>query len=48
MLIGAIAEKIGEVGFKIDCNPEKREIVTPLAQTYWGREARKGWELPKL
>jgi predicted dehydrogenase len=48
MLIGAIAEKIGEVGFKIDCNPEKREIVTPLAQTYWGREYRKGWELPKL
>jgi predicted dehydrogenase len=48
MLVGAIAEKIGEVGLKIDCDAEKREIITPRAAAYRGREYRKGWELPKL
>jgi hypothetical protein len=47
MLLGAIAERIGEVGFKIDCDPVKREILTPAAKAYYSRgEYRKGHELP--
>ena len=49
MLLGAIAEKIGEVGLKIDCDPVKREIITPQAKAYVSRgEYRKGHELPKF
>ena len=46
---GAITEKVGEVGFKIDCDPVKREILTKDALPYRSRNPyRTGWELPKL
>ncbi|MBV9469750.1 MAG: hypothetical protein JOZ57_10960, partial [Abitibacteriaceae bacterium] len=45
LLIGAIAEKIGQVGFKIECDPVWRRIKTPEAIALTGREYRKGWEL---
>ncbi len=48
MLLGAISEKIGEVGFKIDCDPVKREILTKEALPYRTRVYRPGWELPKI
>ena len=48
MLLGSIAEKIGEVGFVIECDPTKREILTPRAKEYRSREYRKGFELPKI
>ncbi len=49
MLLGAITEKVGEVGYKIDCDPVKREILTNDAKPYRQRNPyRKGWELPKL
>lgn len=47
MLLGSISEKIGEVGFKINCDAEKREILTREARAYRQRNTyRKGWELP--
>ena len=45
MHLGAIAVRIGEVGFKIECDPENRTIKTPEAQKYYHREYRKGWTL---
>lgn len=49
MLLGAITEKVGEVGFTIDCDPVKREILTKAALPYRSRAVyRAGWELPKL
>jgi hypothetical protein len=49
MLLGAITEKVGEVGFKIDCDPVKREILTAAALPYRKRAVyRAGWELPTI
>ncbi|MDD4870743.1 MAG: Gfo/Idh/MocA family oxidoreductase [Kiritimatiellae bacterium] len=45
MHIGAIAEKIGKVGFKIECDPKKRIVKTREALPYVSREYRKGWKL---
>jgi predicted dehydrogenase len=45
MLLGAISERIGQVGFKIECDPVKRTIKTKEALALRGREYRKGWEL---
>ncbi len=45
MLLGAIVQKIGEVGFKLECDPVKREVKTKDALAYIGREYRKGWTL---
>jgi hypothetical protein len=45
MLLGAISEKIGEIGLKIECDPVKRVVKTKAAQAHVGREYRKGWEL---
>jgi predicted dehydrogenase len=45
MLLGAILEKIGQVGFKIECDPLRRKIKTPEAQALFGRHYRDGWKL---
>ena len=45
MLLGAIAEKMGKVGFKIECDPVQRVVKTEAALPYLGREYRKGWLL---
>ncbi|MGE5608703.1 MAG: Gfo/Idh/MocA family protein [Bacillota bacterium] len=45
MLLGAITQKIGEVGFKIECDPVKRVIKTKEALAFYGRQYRKGWTL---
>ena len=45
MLLGAIAEKMGKVGFKIECDPVQRVVKTEAALPYLGREYRKGWSL---
>ncbi|MDQ3815822.1 MAG: Gfo/Idh/MocA family oxidoreductase [Armatimonadota bacterium] len=44
MLLGTIAERIGEVGFRIECDPTARTIKTKEALALAGREPRKGWE----
>lgn len=43
MLLAAIAIRIGEVGFKIDCDPVKRVIKTQQALQYASRKYRQGW-----
>ena len=48
MLLGSIAEKIGEVGLKIECNPTARTVISKEAIPHLGREYRKGWEVPGL
>ncbi len=49
MLLGAITEKIGEPGYKIKCDAEKRDILDTVAKAYRQRNIyRQGWELPKL
>lgn len=45
MLLGAIVEKIGQVGFKLECNPVKREVKTKQALPYLHRQYRQGWPL---
>ncbi len=45
MLLGSISEMIGEPGFKIECDAEKRIIKTKEAIAMTRREYRKGWEL---
>ncbi len=45
MLLGTITQRIGEIGFKIECDPVKREIKTKEALAFIGREYRKGWSL---
>jgi len=45
MLLGAIVEKIGQVGFKLECDAKARKIKTKEALAYYGREYRKGWKL---
>lgn len=45
MHIGAIAEKIGQVGFKIECDAVKRIVKTKEALPYVGRKYRAGWGL---
>ena len=44
MLLGCIAIRIGEVGFKIECDPIKREVKTKEALKFIGRDYRKGWD----
>ena len=48
MLLGAITEKIGQVGFKIECDAVKREIKTKEAKAFRQREYRKGWDLHQV
>jgi predicted dehydrogenase len=45
MLLGAISERVGEVGLKIECDPVARTVKTKAALAHVGREYRKGWEL---
>jgi predicted dehydrogenase len=45
MLLGAICERIGQVGFKIETDPVKREIRTKEALPFRGRPYRAGWTL---
>jgi len=45
MLLGAITQKIGEVGAKLECDPVNRTIITKDALQYYGRQYRKGWTL---
>ena len=49
MLLGAISEKIGEVGYKFQCDPVNREILSPRVEPYRSRgQYRKGFELPRI
>jgi len=43
MLLGAISQRIGEEGFKIECDPVARTVKTKEALQYVTREYRKGW-----
>jgi predicted dehydrogenase len=45
MLLGAIAQRIGEAGFKIECDPVGRIIKTKEALAFAHREYRQGWTL---
>ena len=45
MLLGCICEKIGQVGFKIECDPVKRVVKTKEALAFVSREYRAGWKL---
>jgi len=45
MLLGCIAIHIGEVGFKIECDPVKREVKTKEARALVSRVPRSGWEV---
>jgi len=45
MHLGAIVEKLGEVGLKIECDPEKRTVKTKEGLALVSREYRKGWAL---
>jgi predicted dehydrogenase len=45
LLIGSIAERIGQVGFKIECDPTAKLILTPEAQAHVDRVPRLGWRL---
>ncbi len=45
MLLGVIAEKIGEIGLKIECDPKKRIVKTRQALEYVGRQYRQGWHI---
>jgi predicted dehydrogenase len=45
MLLAAMAQRIGEVGFKIECDAVSRTIKTKEALALAGREYRKGWVL---
>ena len=45
MLLGSLAIKIGQIGFKIECDAEKREVKTKEAVALLSRQYRKGWEL---
>jgi predicted dehydrogenase len=45
MLLGCICEKIGKVGFKIECDPVKRVVLTKEALALVNREYRSGWKL---
>jgi hypothetical protein len=45
MLLGSLAIKIGQIGFKIECDAEKREVTTKEGRDLLAREYRKGWEL---
>jgi predicted dehydrogenase len=45
MLLGAILEKIGQVGYKIECDPVKRKVLTKEARAMVARAYRKGWML---
>jgi len=48
MLLGSLVEKIAEVGYKFECDPVRREIITPRVRAMRSREYRKGFELPKI
>jgi hypothetical protein len=45
MLLGCICERIGQIGFKIECDPVKRVVKTKEALALVNREYRKGWSL---
>ncbi len=45
MLLGNIAIRIGEVGYRIECDPAKRIVKTKKAADMVAREYRKGWTL---
>ena len=43
MLVGAMAIRAGEPGFKVECDPVKRTIKTKEVLPWCAREYRKGW-----
>jgi len=45
MLLGAIAQRIGQVGFKVECDPLQRIIKTKETLAFAGRTYRQGWTL---
>ena len=44
-LIGSLAIKIGQVGFKIECDPVGKTVKTKEAQALLWREPRQGWNI---
>ena len=49
LLLGAMVERFGEKGGKIECNAEKREVTTKAALDIMNRVPRKGFDfLPKV
>jgi len=45
LLLGAMTERIGEKGTKIECDAVKREVLTQAAKDLMSREPRKGFSL---
>ena len=45
MLLGAILERVGQVGYRIECDPVKRVVKTKEVQQFVSRPYRKGWTL---
>ena len=45
LLIGSLAIKIGQVGFKIECDPVGKTVKTKEAQALLWREPRQGWSI---
>ena len=45
LLVGALAERIGQPAFRIECDPTGRTIKTKEALDLVGREYRNGWQL---
>ena len=43
LLLGAMVERMGEKGARIECAAVTREIKTAAAREWIGREPRKGW-----
>jgi predicted dehydrogenase len=43
MLIGAMAIRVGEPGFKVECDAEKRTIKTKEVLEWCNRKYREGW-----
>jgi predicted dehydrogenase len=45
LLLGALTERIGKTGVKMECDAEKREIKTKAYLDIMDREPRKGWKV---
>ncbi len=45
MLLGCIAIRKGEPGYKFECDPTARKVLTADAAALVSREPRKGWDL---
>ena len=45
LLLGALTERLGQKGVKLECDAEKREVKTQAYKDIMDREPRKGFTL---